>query len=300
MTVKSTPMPMLHRLYYLLTGVRRGNALNQGEQIVQSGSDVAFELRQAMNAMKLDAVDRNTGAVDYQKLKGSPAYVSYRKTTRKLQSFSLDSLQTSEEKLAFWINLYNTLVVDAVISFGVGRTVHEVRGFFAKAAYIVDGYRFSADDIEHGVLRANAGHPAIPGRQFLFHDPRTEFAVKEVDPRIHFTLVCASESCPPIGVYNAERIDEQLDAAAYSFINGGEVQVDLTQNVVTLSKVFQWYAPDFGGGAINQIGWGDFVPVLRFVSRYLQDEDTQTILNTEPQRFKIRFKPYDWGLNLLS
>ncbi len=300
MTVKTVPMPLLHRLYYLFTGVKRRDALNQGEKASTVSDDVAFELRQSMNAMKLDAIDRDTGAVDYQKLANSAAYANYRKTTYKLKSFSLAVLRNHDERLAFWINLYNAMVVDAVVCYGVEHSVREVRGFFAKSAYIIDGYRFSADDVEHGILRANAGHPAIPGRQFSVRDPRTAFVVAQLDPRIHLTLVCASESCPPIGVYNADRIDEQLNAAAYNFINGGEVQVDLEANVVTLSKIFQWYAPDFGGSAINQIGWGSFVPILRFVAQYHADDEIKAALSNEPERFKVKFSHYNWGLNLLS
>jgi hypothetical protein len=187
-----------------------------------------------------------------------------------------------------------------VIHFGVEATVHEVRGFFVKAAYIIDGLRFSADDIEHGILRANAGNPAIPGPQFRFHDPRFALVISQVDPRIHFTLVCASESCPPVGIYSPEQLDQQLDLAAHNFINGGEVRVDLERNEVHLSRIFQWYAPDFGGNVLNQIGQGSFRNVLAYIARYIADDEAQQALLRHPDRFKVRFNKYDWGLNLVA
>ncbi len=300
MTVKATPVPLLQRVYHRYAGASRKDALNLSDEPGGAGSDVIFELKQVINALKLDAFDTERGTVDYRHLRESQAYRNYQRITHRLASFPLKTLVSQEERLAFWINLYNTLIVDAVIRFGVQKSVQEVRGFFVKAAYVVDGYRFSADDIEHGVLRANAGHPAIPGAQFRFNDPRYEFALREPDPRIHFTLVCASASCPPIGVYSVERIDEQLDMAARNFINGGEAVVDLDNDTVTLSKIFQWFAPDFGGPALNQIGFGSFEAVLAFIAPYMDDAAARDALTYEPERFKVQFVSYDWGLNLVA
>ena len=61
------------------------------------------------------------------------------------------------------------------------------------------GYRFTSNDIEHGVLRGNAPGPAsllvllrLPrqwaGHTFAAGDPRAALAVHPVDPRIHFAL----------------------------------------------------------------------------------------------------------------
>ena len=61
----------------------------------------------------------------------------------------------------------------------------------------------------YGILRANASHPAIPGRHFGLRDPRRKYSLDRLDPRMHFALVCAARSCPPIAVYDAANIDEQ-------------------------------------------------------------------------------------------
>ena len=51
---------------------------------------------------------------------------------------------------------------------------------------------YSLDDIEHGILRCNRPHP---GGEVMFQDgdPRMEFMMKELDPRIHFALVCGAK-----------------------------------------------------------------------------------------------------------
>jgi hypothetical protein len=66
-----------------------------------------------------------------------------------------------------------------------------------------------------------------------------------VDARIHFALVCGAKSCPPIKLYAADTLDEGLDAAAEAFC-ASEVDVDATARAVSLSKIFKWYAVDFG------------------------------------------------------
>ena len=51
---------------------------------------------------------------------------------------------------------------------------------------------YSLDDIEHGVLRCNRPHP---GGDVMFakDDPRLEFTMTTLDPRIHFALVCGAK-----------------------------------------------------------------------------------------------------------
>src|SRR5262249_33790817 len=137
-------------------------------------------------------------------------------------ALDLATLSSRDARLAFWINVYNALVIDAVIAFHVRRSVTEGRlgllAFFRRAAYVVGGYRLNCDDIEHGILRGNRGRPFVPGPQFGPADPRRALVVRPPDARVHFALNCASRSCPAIRAYDAEQIDRQLDLAARSFV----------------------------------------------------------------------------------
>ncbi len=216
--------------------------------------------------------------------------------TALLPGFDLQTLTGREQKLAFWLNLYNALVIDGIIHYGVRNTVNEVSGFFSRAAYHIGGYRFSLDDIEHGILRANAGHPAIPGPQFGRHDPRLQFALERLDIRIHFALVCGAVSCPPINFYDAEAIDSQLDLAARNFLNQ-TVVVDPSQGIVELSKILRWYGADFGASRWVKMGVGDKTPLLQAVKPFLSNGETRALLEALPPTMTIRFKAYDWALN---
>jgi hypothetical protein len=264
-------MRLIHRLILRRYGIPSDFALNHGPQLASSEA-VLDELNRGLVALKSEAFD-DAGRVDHNRLRGNPAYANYRYCAARLQGFDPATLSDDGERLAFWINLYNALIIDAVIHFGIRRSVQELPGFFWRAAYEVGGNRYASTDIEYGILRANRGHPAIPGPHFGPRDPRRAHSLTRLDPRIHFALVCAARSCPPIAVYKGSEIDPQLALAARAFIRGG-VEVDRERGAVCLSQIFQWYAPDFGG---RPMGFGNRTPLLQYVGPHLEDEaDTGT------------------------
>jgi hypothetical protein len=252
--------------------------------------ELAAALKQAINTFKAEAIDETGQVVDYTRIRNSDAYYEYRTTlTPQLRILDLSGLQPREEKLAFWINLYNALVIDAVISFGVEQSVTEgfigALTFFRSAAYNVFGRRFSCEDIEHGILRSNLGNPFIPGAHFDPSDPRVAWIMTPLDVRIHFALNCASRSCPPVGVYTPERIDEQLDMAATSFIIN-DMTIDKQRNEIHLSQIFNWYKADFGG----------YAGIIDFLQRHLPDDDERHQWLAGRRSVDLAFKPYDWQL----
>ncbi|MEO6197765.1 MAG: DUF547 domain-containing protein [Dehalococcoidia bacterium] len=285
----STLNRAFHGAFDTALRVDSSQALNLGrEPRVAGGRDIASEIRAALANMTTAAVDTNLGALDYDRLRQSDIYERFRKCTTALTGFDPSRLASREERLAFWINLYNALVIDAVITFRTDRSVREDNGFFRRAAYVIGNRRYSADDIEHGILRGNRKHPlpVIPFPQFTADDPRLVYSLNPIDPRIHFALNCASLSCPPVAVYEATTIDQQLDLAASSFINGGSVAFAPGQGKVLLSKIFRWYERDFGRRRA----------VLDFILRYLDNGELRTALagRTTPP---IAYQPYDWSLN---
>jgi hypothetical protein len=184
-------------------------------------------------------------------------------------------------------------VIDGVIQGKVQNSVTEswlgVLGFFQKTAYRINGQRFSLTDIEHGVLRGNRGFPYFSGPHFANSDPRLESIISNFDPRIHFALNCASNSCPPIGIYTPENIQEQLDLAARNFINN-DLKVDQDGNQISVSKIFQWYLADFGGEKA----------LVEFLKQYLLDGESRKWIIENQSTLKVKFHSYDWGLNKTS
>ncbi len=281
-------LDFFHRLIDALLRVDRGRVLNDESDAEVSQADIAAELRTIIDQLKMEAFDTEKGLVNYRGLKNSPTYYRYKRVAAGLRHFDLASLRSREESLAFWINLYNSLVIDAVISFGIAKNVWEAGwGFFRKAAYNINGLRYSADDMEHGILRDNNPHPLLRLPQFATGDPRFNYAVVPVDPRIHFALVCASRSCPLITVYHASKIEEELEAAATTFINGGSVIVQPELGQVSLSRIFYWYQSDFGGRS----------GVLKFILARLREGAERDYLQQNTNKVHLKYQKYDWSLN---
>ena len=225
------------------------------------------------------------GTIDYGALRVSAEYAAYKRLTAALRGYDPRLLKDPSQRLAFWINLYNTIVVDGIIGLKVKGSVKEVKGFFSRIKYRIGGLTFSPDDIEHGILRANSRPYMHVFRQFGPLDSRRELIFETIDPRIHFALVCGSRSCAPIKFYTAERIEADLEAAAVNFINSPEVIVTPGEKRLAVSMIFKWYGKDFGGRA----------GVVDFIRRYLVDEARKRFL--EEERIRIEYQPYDWSLN---
>jgi len=238
----------------LITGTN-SHVLNElddsNSDLKETGLGLAAELKRFMVMAKASAMDEQGYQVDYGHLKENQPYLEYRHHwSPRLRYFDPGALATPEEQLAFWINLYNTLIMDGVITKeitqSVGSNSLRLLAFFRQTAYNVSDQRMSADDIEHGILRSNRGHPLFPGPQFTSTDPRLAWVVHPIDVRIHFALNCAGRSCPPIQVYTAENLDEQLDLAARNFVNA-DIFIDQQAFQMHLSAIFKWFITDFGG-----------------------------------------------------
>lgn len=279
---------LLHWLIDFLLRVDRGRILNNEFDVKASHGEIASELRTIVDQLELEAFDTENGLVNYRGLKNSLTYTRYKSAAAGLRHFDPTSLRSRAERLAFWINLYNSLLVDAVIFFGIEKSVWETGwGFFHKAAYNIDGLRYSADDIEHGILRGNRPYPLLRLPQFARNDPRLKHAIVPMDPRIHFALVCASRSCPVITVYHASQIEEELEAAATTFVNGGGVVVQPEFAQVSLSRIFSWYQRDFNGRS----------GILSFILAHLREGPERDYLQKNVSKVRLKYQKYDWSLN---
>jgi hypothetical protein len=263
--------------------------LNAGTPFfIPSDQSVDISLTLAMADLKAKFIDTERGSVRYQAIRGSDEFKRYQDLTRGLRSFDPYSLKDRGHRLAFWINIYNTGVIHGVIELGLERSVKESPGFFDQIMYDVGGFHFSLNEIEHGLLRANRRHPYRLLRPFPKKDVRRKFAVIPMDPRIHFALVCGARSCPPIGFYEAEQIDFQLQLAAMSFVNSSQVKFLYQERTLLISMIFKWYKVDFGGS--NRT-------VIETVLTYLDEGENKTFLEKNKDRVRIRYQPYDWNLN---
>ncbi len=267
--------------------------LNDTDDVVASNVD--YDLNKIPQTMLSSIKDLKSefytdeGTVDYNAMRESVKYAEYKKLTTQLTGFNPLLLKDKNERLAFWIDLYNTIVIDAIIALGVKESIKEVSGFFSRVKYNVGGELFSPDDIEHGILRGNARHPMSPFKPFGPLDKRRGLILNksDIDPRIHFALVCGSRSCAPIKFYTPEGIDTELEWAATGFINSPEVSVIPEEKKLVMSKILKWYEADFGGTN----------GVIEFIIKYLTDENKKEFLRSAGRNLKIEYLEYDWNLN---
>ena len=222
------------------------------------------------------------GRLDYQAVRGSWQWGEAVARAAALKAVDLRELTGRPARLAFWINVYNALVFHGIVALEIRRTTREVRGFYRRVSYRVGRLVLSADDIEHGMLRDNARPGWLRRRRFARRDPRRALAIRPMDPRIHFAITCGAQSCPPIGVYRAEAIDEQLDTATRSFVNQA---VTLEGKTVTCSRILRWYLKDFAAAG----GLG------AFLTRHLDAGPVREAIGGRAHPCRA-YRRYDWAL----
>ncbi|OCC14290.1 Glucoamylase [Dissulfuribacter thermophilus] len=264
--------------------------LNDGDSsyVFSSPQEIGKRLKDTMNILRGAFFKSESKRVAYEEMAFSPLYENYLDIAGALKRIDLSKLKDDSEKMPFWINLYNVMTIHGVISWGIKDSVKEISNFFRQVRYNIGGYIFCLDDIEHGILRRNKRPPWSIFRPFSYGDPRRAFMVEHLDPRIHFTLVCASSSCPPISIYSPQELDMQLDTAAMIFINSGGARLVRQERLLILSKIFKWYGADFGKTMEER---------LLFISKYFYDEQDRLFAQSDHSGYKVRYIPYDWRLN---
>jgi hypothetical protein len=179
------------------------------------------------------------------------------------------------EQVAFLINAYNAIVIKQVIDgYPIRRSarpaalvrpansVWQINGFFDKLEHRLLDRRMTLDMIEHEWLRAR---------------------LKE--PRIHFALVCAARSCPPLRqeAYRGNRLGSQLDEQARAFLNDRE-RNRFSNEGADVSEIFKWFGEDFGGEK----------GLRNYLAKYLNPELSKRL---KTDTYQIRYIEYDWTLN---
>lgn len=226
--------------------------------------------------------------VDYQGISMSEEFRRYLTLTHQLQR--VDLLETSrEEKLAFFINLYNAMVVHAVIVLGHPVGPLDRRKFFGDFQYLIGGDPYSLSAIENGVLRANQRPPYNFIKAFGPKDNRLKVSLLEPLPLVHFALNRATRSSPALKLFTPANIDAELHFAARSFFRDGGILIDVETKTVSLNKIMNWYSADFGKTESE---------ILKGIVDYLEPAKAEDLIHLLEGDIKIVYQPYDWSPNI--
>ncbi|MFZ5453559.1 MAG: DUF547 domain-containing protein [Thermodesulfobacteriota bacterium] len=95
-----------------------------------SPQERAAQLKKSMDRLKAAFFETATGGVAYERIKDSEVYQAHLELSNNLKAMDLRLLARREEKTAFWINLYNVIVIHGVIALSLRDSVKEVGNFF--------------------------------------------------------------------------------------------------------------------------------------------------------------------------
>lgn len=187
-------------------------------------------------------------------------------------------LANDTQKKAFWINIYNALVLAKLKS---NPALYQDRSaFYTTKILEIAGQQISLDIIEHGILRRSKNKFSLGylGKLFV-KDFEQKMRVQQLDYRIHFALNCGAKSCPPIAFYTPSKLDQQLDLATKNYLIN-VCTLDSAKNEVHLPMIFSWFRGDFKGksGTISILKNNGIIPQ-----------------NLNPN---IIFDPYNWQIEL--
>jgi hypothetical protein len=167
--------------------------------------------------------------------------------------------------LAFYINSYNVLAVKGILDGHSPKSSLGKLKFFYRDTYTIAGEELSLNTLEHKKIRPVG------------------------EPRIHFAIVCASASCPPLRseAYLPAYLDQQLDDNARRFLNdSAKNRFDLAERTAYVSKIFKWFPEDFEQAAGS---------IQAYIASFVDGERGAESLRQGD--FKIKYLKYDWSLN---
>jgi hypothetical protein len=182
-----------------------------------------------------------------------------------LAETSPETLKARDERIAYLINAYNAFAIKGILDGSSPSTFFGRIGYFKTDEYRLGGQKIDLYNLERKVI------------------------IPQGESRIHFAINCASRSCPVLrsGIYRAEGLDNQLDAAARQFINdSSRNHFARSEKVAYLSKIFDWFGDEFA------IRSGS---VQKYVAQYVEDPELARALRAE--EFQVEFLDYDWSLN---
>ena len=168
---------------------------------------------------------------------------------------------TGNEKIAFYINAYNMIVIYQVAKYYPLKSALDQSGFFDKVKHKVAGEMITLNALEIIKLLRNYK-----------------------DPKFHFALACAAKGCPKLAsfAYLPLQLDKQLNDRTKLALNDKYfIQVADQNQKVNVSMIFKWYEKDFTMNGQS---------VIQFINTYR----TTKI----PEGYRLDYYTYNWSLNM--
>ena len=210
------------------------------------------------------------GLVDYDMMRNK-YYHDLRQYLENLGRIDAENLPRRRQKIAFWINAYNALVLQQVLDLNPQRSAaREDSLFFQRRDYFIAGQKRSLDEIFNQIILTQ------------FNEPRV------------FAALCDSAlSSAPLRpeAYQPEMLAAQLDHQCRLWIaNQNHNRLDQNQNCLYLSATFKNFAQHFDRLYDNP---------RSFFLKYTPDLTEQQYLKNHPD-LTVIYLPCNLSLNKKS
>lgn len=217
-------------------------------------------------------------------------------TASELKAVSVARL-TEVERMAFFINLYHVMAMHAFLVLGTPNSSFKWASYFNMISYQCSDDIFSLTELEHCIIRAAMNYPSQFVAKYVLPKSTFRFALTHADYRINFALNCGSLSNPGvIPVYRNRNIDDQLDNSVRWYLKDTVKVSSSWRGVnVTLPRICQWYAADFGKGRTSDI--------VRLLEKFLDKEKREILagcFSEKEQALNVKFLPYNFTCRYLS
>lgn len=161
-----------------------------------------------------------------------------------------------EEKLAFWINVHNVLVMHAFLVYGIPQSNLKRTSLLLKAAYNIGGNTISVDMIQSSILGCRLPRPGqwfqslfFPKSKFKAGDARKAYAIGLSQPLVQFALSSGSHSDPMVRIYTPKRLFQELEMAKEEYIQTTcRIQ---KERKIHVPKIVNSYAKELGLSATS-------------------------------------------------
>jgi len=198
---------------------------------------------------------------------------------------------SKNDRIAFWINAYNALVLKTVIDHYPipkrsaeypDKSIRQIPGAFERLPYRVAGRTLTLDQIEQTVL--------------------PEFN----DPRLYLALGRGAVGGGRLRseAFSGAQIEQQLAEVASECVSRPEcVHLDRDNNKMNISAVFSWREKEFVPAFADKApaAFANRSPVERAVLAFIQPRLLQTEKDfLEKNAFQVVYMPFDWHLNDLT
>ncbi|KAH9523519.1 hypothetical protein Btru_040204 [Bulinus truncatus] len=194
---------------YVLYDSRYTKALNWIAVTNLTKKDTIIEVNEHIRLylLKLYAkhVSKDGKVVDYKNMENSIEFRQFKTAIGTLIYISVENMSGSM-KTAFFINIFNALVIHGQIVEGFPLNYWQRRMFFRKCRYIIARQLYSLNDILNGILRGNTKGPDDFRKPFSKKDPRIKATLEKPEPLIHFALVYGTKSSPQLRIYSPEAV----------------------------------------------------------------------------------------------